>query len=77
MSNVSTASGPDWQSARLAVLLDALHGVPLSGSDHPHPADPGSSGFSCPPARGLPREHGQVTIGRRFTILAVTGLKLK
>jgi len=33
MSNVSTASGPDWQSARLAVLLDALHGVPLSGSE--------------------------------------------
>jgi hypothetical protein len=29
MSNVSTTSVPDWQSARLAVLLDA----PLSGSE--------------------------------------------
>jgi hypothetical protein len=33
MSNVLTTSVPDWQSARLAVLLDALHGVPLSGSE--------------------------------------------
>jgi hypothetical protein len=33
MSDVPTTSVPDWQSVRLAVLLDALHGVPLSGSE--------------------------------------------
>ncbi len=35
MSNAPTGRNlPDWQSARLAVLLDALDGVPLTDGEH-------------------------------------------
>ena len=33
MSNDPTPSLPDWQSARLAVLLDALDGVVISDAE--------------------------------------------
>lgn len=33
MSNINTTPLPQWQADRLAVLLDALDGVPISGEE--------------------------------------------